>query len=1151
MFLIKLTKEKATPACLIWLLLIRAGIEQNPGPWTCSLCHKKLTSYSVECTTCHQWLHIKCSGFKSHKERLKYTIWKGPCCTTPQPLTPQTHSPTASHFSPPPPLSPPPPPPPPPPQEDPDQTTAFDFKILQYNINGISGKIEELLNYMEANTILIAAIQETKLTSKSKPLNTNDYTLVRKDRGKDKGGGIAFLVHESVPFEQIPESQTLANDPHLESLTISIKGKDDNLQIRNIYLPPVSSCEQQYNPPIEHIFNNLNTTSMILGDFNAHHELWNSEATQDNRGRLIADTINEKPFGVLNEDTPTRTTAISSTSPDISIVSNNLLAASDWKTEVKLSSDHLPITINIKTEIKKIKSPDREYINFGKADWDSFHDYTESCFNNAYHTGNVCSDERFFRKTLQDATRKFIPGGRIMRVANEVPTEAMRQMDERDRIRKDNPSDPRIPNMNNNIQKDIKFHRRDKFIKHLDKCQPNTKDLWTFIKKLEGQPKQPKNQGISFGDQTLNNPQKIADKLNCQFTPTSNKKPTQPTRNILRNLKKPPKDPEVVITEEQTAKAIKAAKNSKALGPDDISPQMLKNLGPHGIKFLTNIYNQCVNTSTIPSLWKTSRIIPLLKPGKPADQSTSQRPISLLSPPAKILESILLPEVTAAINLANHQHGFRKGHSTASALQNINSNITSGLNRNKPVNRTVVVAIDLSRAFDTVDHDILMNDLYHLNINDRIKRFLCAYIRGRQTYVEFRGSVSTFRKMRLGVPQGGVLSPILFNLYMSKMPQPPGNILLDTYADDTTLQNSGPKYEPLCQELSLYLDTLDDWFKERNLFISPSKSTATIFSTFSGDCNIDLPVYIKGDKVPTVKKPKLLGVTYDNLFNFGEHASNMKTKVQSRNNVLKALAGTTWGKEKEVIVNTYKAIGQSIFNYCCPIWGPSLSGQNWKELQIAQNTALRTALGCVKMTDIDHLHSECKIMPVKDHCDMLSKQYLLSSQQESHPNNNIDLDFIPPQNRLMKKTLVSEFGAEIKNKIPPEGLNSTNRKFLLKEIHTESVTTTISKQAHNKVLNTPAPKVDVTEKTLPRKARSSLAQLRSGYSSMLNSYLARIRQDVQDICPDCNQPNHTTIHLFNCPAKPTDLNVHSLWTKPVEAAQFLGLLDGQENDDHG
>ena len=264
------------------------------------------------------------------------------------------------------------------------------------------------------------------------------------------------------------------------------------------------------------------------------------------------------------------------------------------------------------------------------------------------------------------------------------------------------------------------------------------------------------------------------------------------------------------------------------------------------------------------------------------------------------------------------------------------------------MNRTITVAIDLSRAFDTIDHDILLSDIKDLQLNGHIKQFLCAYLRGRQTYVEFRGSKSKFRKMRQGVPQGGVLSPLLFNLYMSKMPQPPGDIQLVTYADDTTVQKSGPKHEPICQDINLYLNILDNWFKERNLFISPSKSSATIFTTFSNEANFDLPIFINGQKVPTVKQPKILGVTFDNLFTFRHHATNIKTKVQSRNNILKALAGTTWGMEKEILLQTYKAIGQSILNYCCPIWGPNLCDSKWSELQSAQNSALRTAMGCVK-----------------------------------------------------------------------------------------------------------------------------------------------------------------------------------------------------------
>ena len=106
---------------------------------------------------------------------------------------------------------------------------------------------------------------------------------------------------------------------------------------------------------------------------------------------------------------------------------------------------------------------------------------------------------------------------------------------------------------------------------------------------------------------------------------------------------------------------------------------------------------------------------------------------------------------------------------------------------------------------------------------------------------------------------------MLFNLYMSSMPSPPGNILLVTYADDSNILNSGPIIEPVVKELNIYLSTLDTWFKGRNLFISPSKSSATVFSTFSGDASTVLDVKINGEAVPTVKKTKVLGVTYDYL----------------------------------------------------------------------------------------------------------------------------------------------------------------------------------------------------------------------------------------------------------------------------------------------
>ena len=172
--------------------------------------------------------------------------------------------------------------------------------------------------------------------------------------------------------------------------------------------------------------------------------------------------------------------------------------------------------------------------------------------------------------------------------------------------------------------------------------------------------------------------------------------------------------------------------------------------------------------------------------------------------------------------------------------------------------RTVLVAVDLSRAFDTVDHAILINDIAALDLNITIKRFLVAYLRGRQTFVEFRGKRSKCRKMRQGVPQGGVLSPTLFNLYMSPMLTPPPKVKLTTYGDDGSVMARNKKIQPICDRLNPYLDTLNTWFKQRNLFISPAKSSATVFTTWSNECSIDLPIFIDGVKVPTVKDPKIL-----------------------------------------------------------------------------------------------------------------------------------------------------------------------------------------------------------------------------------------------------------------------------------------------------
>ena len=345
---------------------------------------------------------------------------------------------------------------------------------------------------------------------------------------------------------------------------------------------------------------------------------------------------------------------------------------------------------------------------------------------------------------------------------------------------------------------------------------------------------------------------------------------------------------------------------------------MLKHLGPKAHSYIAGMFQTSLNTGVIPSIWKTPRIIPLLKPGKPDDTGKSYRPVSLLSPLVKALETLLLPTLTEHLPMADHQHGFRKGRSTT-ALYEIDCHITRGLNKRKPVDRTVLVALDLRAAFDTVNINKLLNIILTSKIPKYTKRWLCSYLRGRQTYVEFRNAKSTFRKVRAGVPQVGVLSPILFNAYMSGLPTPPDGIKLTSYADDCTSYASGPTITPICEKLNSYLTTLHEWLEEHDLELSPVKSTATVFTTFSQEVSMSLPIKIGQHTVPTTKNPKILGVTLDSLHTFKAHSNNTLNKIRKRNSVLKALAGSSWGKDKELLTTTYKAISR-----CCQLCRPNL-----------------------------------------------------------------------------------------------------------------------------------------------------------------------------------------------------------------------------------
>ena len=175
--------------------------------------------------------------------------------------------------------------------------------------------------------------------------------------------------------------------------------------------------------------------------------------------------------------------------------------------------------------------------------------------------------------------------------------------------------------------------------------------------------------------------------------PSTQDRSSRQTVRLLHGLRGSPLSHSPLL---EVLAAIKGSKSSKTVGPDGLAPIMLKNLETCALEFLSCVINISLASCVLPAKWKVGRVIPLLKHGKPADKAESYRPIALLSPVAKVLEKLILPHLVDHLPVAAHQHGFRKNHSTTTALSCITHEIAKGMNEPKPCSKTVLVALDLS-----------------------------------------------------------------------------------------------------------------------------------------------------------------------------------------------------------------------------------------------------------------------------------------------------------------------------------------------------------------------------------------------------------------------------------------------------------------------
>ena len=230
-----------------------------------------------------------------------------------------------------------------------------------------------------------------------------------------------------------------------------------------------------------------------------------------------------------------------------------------------------------------------------------------------------------------------------------------------------------------------------------------------------------------------------------------------------------------------------------------------------------------LNTNIIPYIWKLVNIVPIPKPNKDIDKGTSYRPISLLSVIADTGE-----EPSSLHNRKHtkhtHEHGYKTQHYTVTALHTVNNTVAKGFNQMSPPARRINVALDMSKAFDTINIHSLIRKLLQTNIPGTIIKLIANYIKGRKTYTTYRNHASSQRQFKTGVPQCGVLSPTLFNIYTADIPPLRAPVQVMAYADDITITSTHTSTSAAKKYIQPYLHKVFAWTKQNNLTLNPDKT---------------------------------------------------------------------------------------------------------------------------------------------------------------------------------------------------------------------------------------------------------------------------------------------------------------------------------------
>ena len=875
--------------------------------------------------------------------------------------------------------------------------------VLQWNCKSINapGRYTECDNLIKAIKPHIVLLSETWLHPDKNISKFKNYnTTYRKDRPAREGGGLLMLVRDDLRHKSLQVNPIV--NSMIEAQAIEIYLAHDKVNILHVYNPEQTLDLEHLDPLVDR----LGRKFLIAGDFNGRHTLWDPRTNHTNNcGNNLSQYIISHPNIAL----ATPPGLITYTSPssgktstlDLSMCSNNLIQTCQVTQLPCHGSDHYPICTKIALApdlISKKKRPQWKITDDSWVEWK----LNLTAQEEVYDDINILEQEfshslinasiNTFKKTKEKVTPKFNKPWWTPECAKVVA--------QRRRAKKRYERNPSTPNKielrryEAKAKRTIKQTKRmvwRKFCETLNANTPITK-VWGIVKKLNGVHKNNtiplEEHGIPVQN-SLDKANILADKLAETFS--ANPEPLNDNQesflqdckiqNILNDYNKR-------FTKEELIASLEETPPNKTMGDDDIHAKFLKNLPVHKQTELLSLINKSWRQSKIPQKWKHSLIIPIAKPNKDPSDPSSYRPISLLSCVGKVMERMVNRRLTWILENAkafsNTQCGFRKGRCTEDLLVSLEHEVRASL-----VNRKVTIGVffDLKQAFDNASHKHILYKLAKSGIKGNLLNWIEEYLKDRTFQVLIENSKSETKNITRGVPQGSIISPTIFNILMSDIPHF-DEVKIYEYADDVSIIITADSIAEAKRLIQIAIDRLEQWAIKWKLTFNPEKTKAMIFTKKRIPKLEDIAqLRIHNQEINWVKTFKYLGLTLDApTLTWKVHIEDLCREGLQRLNVLRAIAGSSWGASREILLRLYTQYIRSKLTYGISALS-SASKTRMQSLERIQNAALRISLGARKTSPIKALQVEANIPPLIEYVKELSCRYYfrIKEQEDTHP----------------------------------------------------------------------------------------------------------------------------------------------------------------------